>query len=88
MFETGEHPEAIIQEKDLQPVQEEAVIQTLIDQVMHDNPETVTKVRQGNPEPINFLIGQVMRKTNGRANPKKVREILEQKLPMAGTKAR
>jgi len=85
MFETGKSPEAIIEEKDLKPVQEQGVIESLIDQVMGDNPETVAKVRKGNPEPVNFLIGQVMRKTNGRANPKKVREILQQKLPIIET---
>jgi aspartyl-tRNA(Asn)/glutamyl-tRNA(Gln) amidotransferase subunit B len=85
MFETGRSPEAIIEEKDLKPLQEQDVIESLIDQVMGDNPGTVAKIREGNSEPLNFLIGQVMRKTNGRANPKKVREILQEKLPMIGT---
>jgi aspartyl-tRNA(Asn)/glutamyl-tRNA(Gln) amidotransferase subunit B len=80
MFATGKPPETVITEKDLKPVQEEGVIEALIDQVLVDNPKTVEKIREGNSEPLNFLIGQVMRATKGRANPKTVREILEQKL--------
>ena len=85
MFKTGKSPEAIINEKDLKPVQEQGIIESLVDQIMEDNPGTVAKIREGNPEPLNFLIGQVMRKTKGRADPKKVREILEQKLPITAT---
>ena len=83
MFETGRAPDLIIKEKDLQPLQETDVIESLIDQVVTGNPETVAKVREGNHEPVNFLIGQIMRKTNGRADPKKVREILQDKLGLS-----
>ena len=85
MFKTGRSPDAIVEEKDLKPVQDNGVIEPLIEKVIDENPGTVAKIREGNPEPVNFLIGQVMRKTNGRADPKKVREILHQKLAIRGT---
>lgn len=85
MFKTGRSPDAIVEEKDLKPVQDHGIIESMIEKVIDENPGTVAKIREGNPEPVNFLIGQVMRKTKGRADPKKVRDILHQKLPMRGT---
>jgi aspartyl-tRNA(Asn)/glutamyl-tRNA(Gln) amidotransferase subunit B len=43
---------------------------------MSENPEAVKKIKEGMAHPIDFLIGQVMKKTEGKANAKKVREII------------
>lgn len=80
MFETGKSPESIIESRDLRPIQEEDVLGGLVEEVMGENPETVARIKEGHPDPVNFLIGRVMRKTKGKANPKKVREILQEKL--------
>lgn len=82
MFETGKTPESIIKDRDLKPIQEGSVLGTLIEEAMEENPEAVAKIREGRPDPVNFLIGKVMRKTKGRADPKKVREILQEKLAL------
>ncbi len=80
MFETGKRPESIIEEKDLRPIQEGGVLEDLIEEVIARNPDSVLKIRDGSPEPVNFLIGQVMRKSKGKADPKKVKELIQKRL--------
>ncbi len=77
MFETGEDPESIINRRGLRPIQDEKQLERVLSEVMSENPEAVEKIRGGMTNPIDFLIGQVMKKTEGKANPKKVREIIQ-----------
>jgi aspartyl-tRNA(Asn)/glutamyl-tRNA(Gln) amidotransferase subunit B len=76
MFETGEDPESIINRRGLKPIQDEERLERVLNEVMSENPEAVKKIREGMTNPIDFLIGQVMKKTEGKANPKKLREII------------
>jgi aspartyl-tRNA(Asn)/glutamyl-tRNA(Gln) amidotransferase subunit B len=76
MFETGEDPESIINRRGLKPIQDEERLERVLNEVMAKNPEAVKKIREGMTNPIDFLIGQVMKKTDGKANPKKLREII------------
>jgi len=80
MFETGEDPESIINRRGLRPIQDEEQLERVLNEVMSENPEAVNKIREGMTNPIDFLIGQVMKKTEGKANPKKVREIINKEL--------
>ncbi len=77
MFETGEDPESIINRRGLRPIHDEEQLERVLSEVMSENPEAVEKIRGGMTNPIDFLIGQVMKKTEGKANPKKVREIIQ-----------
>jgi aspartyl-tRNA(Asn)/glutamyl-tRNA(Gln) amidotransferase subunit B len=83
MFETGKSAEVVIEEKDLRPIEDGGVLEGFIEEVIARNPDSILKISRGNPEPVNFLIGQVMRKTRGKADPKKVKEIIQKKLPPA-----
>jgi aspartyl-tRNA(Asn)/glutamyl-tRNA(Gln) amidotransferase subunit B len=76
MFETGQDPESIINRRGLKPIQDEERLERVLNEVMAENPEAVKKIREGMTNPIDFLIGQVMKKTEGKANPKKLREII------------
>jgi aspartyl-tRNA(Asn)/glutamyl-tRNA(Gln) amidotransferase subunit B len=84
MFRTGGSPEAIINEKGLKPIQDTDVLQEILDEVMAENPQAVSKIKRGVVEPINFLIGEVMRKSNGQANPAKVRDLIRRELVRDG----
>ena len=77
MFETGREPEAIIEERGLRPIQDTELLETVLDEVMAENPEIVVQITEGETKPIDFFIGQVMKKTSGKANPKKVRELIQ-----------
>jgi aspartyl-tRNA(Asn)/glutamyl-tRNA(Gln) amidotransferase subunit B len=80
MFASGGDPEDIVAARGLEQVSDEASIEAIVDEVIADQKEAADKVRAGNAGTIGFLVGQVMRKTNGRANPKLVNEVLRRKL--------
>jgi aspartyl-tRNA(Asn)/glutamyl-tRNA(Gln) amidotransferase subunit B len=80
MFKTGEAPNTIIDKKGLKPIQDENRLETLLDEVMDENPEVVSQIEEGNLKPIDFLVGQVMRKSKGKANPKSVIKLIHRKL--------
>ena len=80
MFETGGSPNSIIDEKGLKPIQDTDLLVKILDEVISENPEAVGQIRKGLTKPIDFLIGQVMKKTSGRANPKKAGELLRKRL--------
>jgi len=80
MYETGASPEEIVQRKGLEQVSDESAIDTIIDQVLADNPDSVEKYQQGKKKVFGFLVGQVMKETKGKANPKIVNQILQEKL--------
>jgi len=80
MFRTGKNPETIIDAKGLKPIQDIDLLDKLLDEVIGENPDAVSKIRQGITKPIDFLVGQVMKKTRGKAPAKKVRELVHEKL--------
>ncbi|MCG9480042.1 MAG: Asp-tRNA(Asn)/Glu-tRNA(Gln) amidotransferase subunit GatB [Actinomycetia bacterium] len=80
MFKTGKKPEDIIEEKGLQQISDTGMLEKVIDEVIGQNPEPVNQYREGKKKAIGFLIGQVMAKTKGKANPKLVNQIISKKL--------
>lgn len=80
MFKTGGRPGNIIEEKNLKPIQDTKVLETIVADAINENPETAAKIKEGMTKPIDFLVGQVMRKTKGKANPRKAKELIEKKL--------
>jgi len=80
MYSTGKGAKAIVQEKGLTQVKDTGAIETAIAEVMAENPNEVAAYRSGKEKVFGFLVGQVMRKTKGKANPQMVNEILKSKL--------
>jgi aspartyl-tRNA(Asn)/glutamyl-tRNA(Gln) amidotransferase subunit B len=80
MFETGKSPAAIVQEKGLAQVSDVGAIEKFCDDAIAANPNPVADYKAGNVAAINFLKGQVMRFSKGKANPALAGEILERKL--------
>jgi len=80
MFATGKTAAAIVEEKGIEQVSDTAVIEALCDQVIAAHPKPVMDFKAGNLASLNFLKGQVMKLSNGKANPVIVGEILERKL--------
>ena len=80
MFDTGESPAAIVQRKGLAQVSDTAAIEKICDEVIAANPGPVSDYRSGKTAALNFLKGQVMKLSKGKANPAVVGEILERKL--------
>jgi aspartyl-tRNA(Asn)/glutamyl-tRNA(Gln) amidotransferase subunit B len=76
MFRTGADPSQIIEEKGLVLITDEAEIEKIVYQVISENQKAVSDFKKGKENALEFLIGQVMRKTKGKANPKIAKEIL------------
>ncbi len=78
-IETGEAPEAIVEDRGMKQVSDTGAIEAAVDQIIADNPAQVEKA-QGNPKLAGWFVGQVMKATGGKANPKAVNEIVQAKL--------
>jgi aspartyl-tRNA(Asn)/glutamyl-tRNA(Gln) amidotransferase subunit B len=80
MFDTGKAPAVIVQEKGLAQVSDTAAIEKFCDDVIAANPGPAADFKAGKAAALNFLKGQVMKASKGKANPAVVGEILERKL--------
>ncbi|MFN7088452.1 MAG: Asp-tRNA(Asn)/Glu-tRNA(Gln) amidotransferase subunit GatB [Candidatus Paceibacteria bacterium] len=80
MFETGEEPRVIIERKDLAQVSGVEELTRAVKETIDENPKPVEDYKKGKKESLQFLIGLVMKKTKGKANPQMTREILEKEL--------
>ena len=76
----GGDPVALVRERGLEAVSDTCVIDGAVAEALAENPENIEKFHQGDEKVINFLMGQVMRKTQGKANPASVREALLREL--------
>jgi len=80
MFETGKSPAAIVQEKGLAQVSDTSTIEKFCDEAIAAHPGPANDFKSGKAAALNFLKGQVMKLSKGKANPAVVGEILEWKL--------
>ena len=80
MFATGEGPLAVVQRKGLAQVSDAAAIEQFCDQAIAANPGPAADYKAGKAAALNFLKGQVMKLSKGKANPALAGEILEKKL--------
>lgn len=80
MSESGENPAQIVESKGLVQISDPAVISPIIDEVIAKNPDNVAKYKAGNTKLFGFFVGQVLKATEGKANPKVVNELVEAKL--------
>ena len=80
MFASGKGPGAIVREKGIEQLSDTTAIETLCDQAMAAHPKPVADFKAGQAASLNFLKGQVMKLSGGKANPQMVGEILKRKL--------
>ncbi len=76
----GGDPERMVAERGLEAVQDTGLLEGLADEVLAGHPQAVERFRAGDPKVLNFLMGQVMKRTQGKADPGLVRELLARKL--------
>ena len=80
MAQSGENPEKIVEDKGLVQISDPAIIGTIIDEVITKNPDNIEKFKAGNKKLLGFFVGQVLKSTSGKANPKVVNQLLAEKL--------
>ncbi|MBI4033991.1 MAG: Asp-tRNA(Asn)/Glu-tRNA(Gln) amidotransferase subunit GatB [Candidatus Brennerbacteria bacterium] len=80
MFETGEDPEVLKREEKLEFISNEAELELLAKEIIEKNPKAAGDYKKGKEEAVQFLVGQVMAKTRGQANPEVLKELLKKLL--------
>jgi aspartyl-tRNA(Asn)/glutamyl-tRNA(Gln) amidotransferase subunit B len=80
MYETGKPAAEIVQEQGLRQISDEHALAGAIDQVLASNPKEVDEFRGGRDKLLGFFVGQVMKATQGKANPQAVNKLLREKL--------
>ena len=79
MLENNEDPEEIVEREGLKQVSDSGELEKIIDNIIANNPDQVEAVKL-KPKLIGWFVGQVMKETNGKANPKLVNDLLNDKL--------
>ncbi|MEJ7620748.1 MAG: Asp-tRNA(Asn)/Glu-tRNA(Gln) amidotransferase subunit GatB [Aquificaceae bacterium] len=80
MTATGKSPSQIVEEKGLKQVSDEGQIRSMIEEVLKENSKEVERFKAGEEKVFGFLVGQVMKKAKGKANPQMVNRILKEML--------
>ncbi len=80
MFTSGKDAGTIVEEKGLKQVTDTGAIEAIVDEVIAENPDNVAAYRSGKDKLFGFFVGQVMKKSQGKANPNAVNDILKSKL--------
>jgi aspartyl-tRNA(Asn)/glutamyl-tRNA(Gln) amidotransferase subunit B len=82
MFTEGGDPETIVKAKGLVQVDDEAEIARWVDEVVASNPKIVADIQGGKAGAVGSLVGQVMKRSGGRANPQTVQRLLKNKISL------
>jgi aspartyl-tRNA(Asn)/glutamyl-tRNA(Gln) amidotransferase subunit B len=80
MWASGDDAEKIVKEKGLVQITDTKAIEAIVDEVIAANQKAVDDYKGGNKKAIGALVGQVMKKSKGKANPGVVNQLLQQKL--------
>ena len=80
MFETGRDARSIVAERGLEQVSDTGEIEAVVDGILAEREDMAAEYRAGKTKLLGFFVGQVMKATGGKANPKTVNEILRAKL--------
>lgn len=78
--ETGKEPQKIIEEKGLVQVSDKTAIKQAVSEILEKNPSQVQDYKNGKTKILGFFVGQIMKKTKGKANPAVVNEVLQEEL--------
>ncbi|MGF1594767.1 MAG: Asp-tRNA(Asn)/Glu-tRNA(Gln) amidotransferase GatCAB subunit B, partial [Kiloniellaceae bacterium] len=80
MWDSGQEAGAIVEAKGLKQISDSSAIEGLVDEIIAGNPGQVEQFKGGNEKILGWFVGQVMKATQGKANPGLVNEVLRKKL--------
>lgn len=80
MIDSGKTPGVIIKEKNLIQISDSSVLKKIMEEVINGNPNPVADYKSGKENALMFLVGQLMRKSGGKANPKTAQALLKERL--------
>ncbi len=77
MYRTGKGPKTIIEEKGLVQITDEGALIPVIEKILADNPSQLAQYREGKDKLFGFFVGQVMKATKGKGNPRLINDMLK-----------
>ena len=80
MFSSGKSAKEIVEEKGMKQISDESELENIISQILDSHPDEISRYKAGDQKLMGFFVGQVMKQTQGKANPKVVNEILRKSL--------
>ena len=80
IFETNEDPEKVMKEKGLEQNNDPNFLINLVKEVINDNPQSVDDFKAGKDRAVGYLMGQVMKKSQGKANPQDANKLVQEEL--------
>jgi aspartyl-tRNA(Asn)/glutamyl-tRNA(Gln) amidotransferase subunit B len=83
MYKSGKEAEAVVKEKGLVQITDEGAIENAVDEVIKNNPKEFERLCAGEAKLMGFFVGQVMKLTKGKANPKLVNETVSKRVKEA-----
>ena len=83
MIDESKSADSIIREKGLAQVSDDSTLEGIVEQIISEHQNIVTQIKQGKESAVGFLVGQAMKKTSGKANPKRLNDIIKRRLQNA-----
>ena len=80
LLDQGRSPDVIIREGGWTQVSDDSVLTVIVDEVIAQNPSVAAQIKEGKANAVGFLVGQVMKKSKGKANPKKLSELITRRI--------
>lgn len=80
LMENGGDPDRIVQAKGLVQISDESELTAIVNETLNENPQSIEAFKTGKGKALGFLVGQIMKKTKGKANPPLVNQILLQEI--------
>ena len=80
LWEEGGKVAEIVAARGLRQISDASELEAVLVKILGENPDAVEKIKGGNEKPVKFLMGQVMKATRGKANPRLVEELLRRQL--------
>lgn len=78
LVEEDGDPERIVEERELEQISDEGALADVVEEIMEENPDAVEDLRNGKDEAVGYLMGQVMGKTEGQADPQQAKELIRE----------
>ncbi|MFO7952190.1 MAG: Asp-tRNA(Asn)/Glu-tRNA(Gln) amidotransferase subunit GatB [Bacillota bacterium] len=79
-FQSGKPPRQVVEEEGMQQISDQSELEAIVEQIINENPDSIESYRGGKKKALGFLVGQVMKATKGKANPRLVNELLVKKI--------
>ena len=80
MVQSGKEPKAIVEAKGLVQISDPEILRPIIEEIIAKNPNNLAKFQAGNTKLLGFFVGQVLKATGGKGNPKVVNALVEESL--------